>query len=114
MKHNFTKYINENISSPTEHWEYCQRYKIPYISVKSAGKNKAEIFYDITDLPVDLQEISEKVRTFYKAYHSFFLLNEYFGKKYEDNTYFFTFVVLSEHSNCIANQLFDFLMSDIY
>lgn len=82
--------------------------------MKSVGKSKAEIFYDVTEIPVDLQVVSEKVRAFYKAYHSFFLLDEYFGKKYEDQYYFFSFPVISEHSDCIANQLFDFLMNDIF
>lgn len=109
----YIKYIHET-DAATEHWEYCQRYKIPYVSVKNIGKNKAEIFYDITELPVDLQSISEKVKTLFNAYQSFFLLDEYFGRNYQDQYYFFSFPILAEHSQCIANQLFDFLMNEIY
>lgn len=110
---NFIKYINDE-SLATEHWEYCQRYHIPFISVKPLGKNKMEIFYDVTELDIDLERISEEVKGLFLAYQKFFLLDDYFAKNYLDQYYFFCFPVLAEHADCIATQLFEFLYAHIY
>lgn len=112
MQKNYIKFTYEN-ASDSDHWEYCQKHKIPFILIKSVGKNKSEIFYDITDLNIDLHTISQKIKTIFQAYHSFFFLSENLEEKYENQPYFFTFPVQKEHSECIANQLFDFLISEI-
>lgn len=113
MKENFIKYIDEKNDNPFQHWEYCKENHIPYVSLKNIGKEKTEIFYDVTELEVDLEQISEKVLDLFKTYKTFFLLDEYFGKNYEEDNYFFCFPVLSQHSECIAGQLFEFLLNEI-
>ncbi len=114
MDNKYIKYIDETTSaSAIEHWEYCKQFHLPYISVKYIGKNKKEIFYDVTELNIDLEYISEQVKDLFRVYRKFFLLNEYFGTEYEDNFYFFSFPVRVQHSDCIANGLFDFLMTFI-
>lgn len=109
------KFIKNNGDEQLEcrHYEYCQQYHLPFIMMKDIGKDKCEIFYDVTNLSVDLELISDEVKSLFVAYKKFFLLDEYFGVNYMDNYYFFSFPVFVKHSECIANQLFDFLVSKI-
>lgn len=72
----------------TLHYDYCQKHHLPFILIKHKGKDICEIFYDVTELPVNLENTSNEVKQLFMAYKKFFLLDDYFGQNYMDNHYF--------------------------
>jgi hypothetical protein len=108
------KFILKNDLCATEHWEFCERNKFPYIEVYQLTKNYSNIFYDITFIKnVDLNEISSIITNLTKCYNTFF--NVDFSEISTDYStkYLFEFSVINSHTNFIAESLFDFLCQQI-
>ncbi len=103
------KFVLQNSPLDSEYWDYCNKEKLPFITVASLNKEYDEIFYDITNISNDLENISESVKAIFSSYNKFFNIPEYIIEPYNDQYYYFGFPVLKEHTECVANQLFDFL-----
>jgi len=103
------KFILKNDDlSVTDHWEACDRFKCPFITLREQGETLVEISFDITHTNIPLELASEKVKELWTTYANFFLLEN--SHLYLDSFYFFRFSVLKEHGACIANQLFEYLL----
>ena len=44
------KFVYKNSSLASQHWEFCNKEKLPFITINSLDKYYSEIFYDITDI----------------------------------------------------------------
>lgn len=98
--------VNDN----PKHFEYCEKHHIPYIVVSTYNHKYDEIFYDITNLGYDLEEVSNKIKSLYTAYIDFLLIPYHEVQECFDQHYFFYFYVQKEHSDKLAKQLFKYLM----
>ncbi len=82
-------------------WDYCEKYKIPYISISPFNQKYDEIFYDITNLPYNLEEVSEQIQKIYKSYIEFYKIPYNEVMICFDYPYFFQFYVLKTFGrNC--------------
>jgi hypothetical protein len=98
----------------SNHWVKCEKNKSPFIIVQQKGKNYTEISYDITNYNVDLNNISESIKSFYKGYIEFSLIPYFDVEDIFYSTYFFDLIVKNEHANCIASMLYDYLYAIIH
>ena len=105
------KFVYKNSSLASQHWELCNKEKLPFITINSLDKYYSEIFYDITDINNNLEEISEFVKEIFSFYNKFFCMPGYITEKYNDQYYYFEFPVQKDHAEFIANQLFDYLQN---
>lgn len=97
---------NDNDSS--DHLDYCQNHKIPFVKVKRVNKTYYEVFYDITNFKVNHDGISESIKNIFMSYSEFFCLPFYEIDSYLDQLYFFRFPVKEGHQDIICTQLFSF------
>ncbi|WP_459207113.1 hypothetical protein ACSMEV_02475 [Pseudomonas sp. MLB6B] len=91
------------------HWALCEKNHAPYIQLRQAGSTYCNIFYDITNLRGDLEEISEQVKRIYLSYVDFCLIPYSEIEHLLDQYYFFNLWVKIEHAEAIAQQLFLYL-----
>lgn len=91
------------------HWTYCERNKLPYISIRNYNHKYDNIFYDITNLPYDLSSISESVKSLYFAYLDFFMVPLMDIEELLDDYYFFNLYTKKEHTEYFSKQLFIYL-----
>lgn len=103
------RFVYKNGSLSLQHWAFCNKEKLPFITIKTIDKDYSEIFYDITDIADNLEEISDFVREIFSFYHRFFCVPAYITEKYSDQYYYFAFPVQASHAELIANQLFDYM-----
>lgn len=101
---------NENLSQNTDHWDYCNKNKYPYILIRSYNKKYDHIFYDITHLSHNLEEISDRVKKIYLAYIDFFAIPYIDVQNLFDEFYFFNLYIKKTHSEYISKQLFYYLL----
>ena len=109
-----SKFVLENSPLTSQHWDYCDEEKLPFITIASLNKDYNEIFYDITNISNDLENISESVKEIFWAYNKFFNIPENITEPYNGQHYYFRFPILKEHTEFIANQLFEFLCLKIF
>lgn len=107
------KYV-DNGDDNGHHFMYCQKNRIPFISLTQKHRDYVEIFYDITDFRVNLSDISNQLKDILCAYYQFNLIPYYDYQHYIELPYFFSFIVKKEHKECMATLLFDFLMAKIH
>lgn len=100
----------ESVNNNSKHFEYCEKHHIPYVVVSSYNHKYDEIFYDITNLGHNLEEVSNKIKTLYTAYIQFLLIPYYEVQECFEQNYFFYFYTQKEHTDKIARQLFNYLM----
>lgn len=93
------------------HWIYCEMNKLPYISVKKYNEKYDNIFYDVTNLPYDLESISANIKNLYFSYLDFFLIPVSEIEHLLDGYYFFNLYVKKEHTDFFARQLFIYLIN---
>jgi len=108
------KFIYRGNLHATEHWEYCERYKYPYIEVYRLNTTISNLFYDITFMKnIDIAEVSATITILTKYYYKFFNVN--FSETNTDYStkYLFDFSVLNSHAVFVAESLFDFLVNQI-
>lgn len=91
------------------HWEQCEERHVPYIEISDGRKHYKKIFYDVTNLPINLEQVSEDVKRLYRAYVDFYLIPADDVEQLFDEYYFFNLLVKVEHADTIAEQLFIYL-----
>jgi len=91
------------------HWNYCEANKLPFITLKDCGGDYSEIFIDVTNLPIPLEDLSLKLKEYYFTYLEFLLLDDKIFDNYKDQYYYFLFLVKKEHSSKIGNYVFDYI-----
>ena len=102
------KFVSDK-KNATEHWQECERNKLPYIEVIYFSEKYSTIFYDVTNLNVDLQKISDSLKTLYLDYLEFLQLTDSFFDDYKDQYYYMNFLVKKEHAEDLADYLFDYI-----
>lgn len=107
---NFTYHISK---LQRAHWEQCEKRRVPYIEISDDQEHYKRIFYDVTNLPADLEQISEDVKRLYRAYVDFYLIPPGDVERLFDEYYFFTLLVKAEHADTLAEQLFIYLCGRI-
>ena len=107
------KYIYESSENQKKHWLRCEKNKDPYIVISDYNERYKQIFYDISNYKIDLDEVSQSVQTIYKSYIDFFLISYSDVESLFDQYYFFNILVKSEHAEFIADALFDFLKNKL-
>jgi hypothetical protein len=93
------------------HWQYCQKNKIPYVTIKRKNKSFFEVFYVITNTKLDLNIASDEIRDIYLSYAKFCLIPFFENESYLDKDYFFTMLIKVGHEQFFSEQLFDYLLS---
>lgn len=104
------KFVDRDSEFRSNHWSFCEKGRLPYIEVSDSGRGYRRIFFDVTNYDVDLEEISNQIQSFYKAYVDFFMLPAGDVRECFEQHYFFSMLVRSEHSDFIANGLYDLLI----
>lgn len=107
------KYIYEKDPGSAEHWKVCEERKHPYIVVSNLNGEFDNIFFDVTNYPMNLDKLSNKFKKMYSVYVEFFRLNHQVTIELNEQYYFFNLRVKKEHTNFIANNLFDYLAEQI-
>lgn len=107
------KYVLQNSKDHDRHWDICEKNKDPFIVVSELNKEYKQIFYDISNYKIELEDISNSVKSIYKSYIDFFLIPYSDVDSVFDQYYFFYFIVKSDHAEYIANALFDFLQGKL-
>lgn len=105
------KFTYKNSKDQKTHWYNCEKNKDPYIEISEYNELYMQIFYDISNYKVDLEDISESVKTIYKSYVEFILIPFIDVEFIFDQYYFFNIIVKREHAEFIADKLFNFLKS---
>ena len=49
------KFIYKNSKDQNEHWKRCEKKHAPYIELNQLSSEYTNIFYDVTNLKVDLE-----------------------------------------------------------
>lgn len=107
------KYVERESGLRSDHWDFCEKNGLPFVEISVAGDGWKRIFFDVTNYDVDLEDISNKVRHFYRAYADFFLLSVSDVRECLEQYYFFSMLIKSGHADFIANGLYDFLASEL-
>jgi len=107
--------FGKNKEEEIKHWNKCERYRIPFISVVDKNKTEVEVFYDITNITSSekLENISHKVKRFYTLYLEFLHLEISSVQEYFDEYYFFRFKLKREFYESLVEKLYDFLLDEI-
>ena len=105
------KFIYRDDLNVTAFWETCRAKRVPFIQVKHINNKYAHLFFDVTDYPCDLEELSGDIKKIYYCYVDFFMCSDSLIDKLDDNYYFFELVVKIEHIDCIATGLYDYLLA---
>ena len=107
------KFIYKKDQNYTDHWEFCNQNKYPFITINNIDNVFSEIFFDITNISNKLEDISNSIKDISYCYNKFFLIPSYILERYESQYYYFQFPVINTHAELIANQLFDYLLENI-
>ena len=105
------KYSHKDNPAIANYWDYCTKYQIPHIEIISQSRDYITISYDLLAcLPFDnlKGDVSENIVKIYEAYSDFFKIpKDKFS--YAGGSTVLGIVVRKEHSEFIANRLFDYL-----
>lgn len=75
------------------------------------GPAYSVVFYDVTNLPVDLAATSDAIRGMYASYLELVQIPHADVAPFVEQPYLFTVLVNREHASWIADALFDYLVS---
>ncbi|MGF6592372.1 hypothetical protein [Pseudomonas sp. 2835] len=106
-------YTHRNSKNQKRHWEQCERQQAPYIEISDINETYKNVFYDITNLAGDLEEISEAVKAIYTSYVAFYLVPQIDIEHLFEQYYFFNLIVKSAHAEIIAEQLHCYLSAQL-
>jgi hypothetical protein len=104
------KFIYSNDKTRALHWALCEKKRAPFIELSKINNQYTNIFYDITNYHISLEEISNDIKKLYLAYLEFFMLSDPMIDELYDQYYFFNLIVKSEHANFFAEKLYDYLL----
>lgn len=107
------KFIYKKDQNYTDHWEFCNQNKYPFITINNIDNGFSELFFDITNISNKLEDTSNSIKEISSCYNNFFLVPSYILERYESQYYYFKFPVINTHAELIANQLFDYLLENI-
>ena len=105
------KHVDKKSPDQPQHWAHCERHRARYVEVADHGKDHCTVFYDVTNLPVDLDAVSDAMRRLYASYVEFCLLSQAEVDPFLDRPYLFQMLVRREHAGCFADTLFDYLQN---
>ncbi|MCO6514896.1 MAG: hypothetical protein J6589_10615 [Snodgrassella sp.] len=103
------KFIYRNDKTKDFHWKLCEKNHAPFIELSNINNGYTNIFFDITNYHISLEEISDDIKKLYSAYIEFFMLSDPIIQETYDQYYFFNLIVKSEHANFLAENLYDYL-----
>ncbi|HBE6258982.1 hypothetical protein ACU6R3_02330 [Escherichia coli] len=95
------------------HWQQCEKSNAPFICLSIINKKYANLFYDMTNYYVVLENISNEIREIYSAYVRAFILPEHFINELAAQYYAMNILVRREHAEFIADVLYDYLLKKI-
>lgn len=104
------KFIYRNDKTKSLHWEFCEKNKAPFIELSIINHKFTNIFYDISNYHISLEEISDDIKKLYLAYIEFCMLSDPIIEDSYNQYYFFNLIVKSEHANFLAEKLYDYLL----
>lgn len=104
------KYVIDKKEDKNTHWEYCEENDIPYIVIYPA-KKFSKIEFDVYTMFGFHKPTSHPSDSIIEIYKSYCLLFNFPDDKMSciGGSNNLIFVVFEEHSEFIANQLFDYL-----
>jgi len=105
------KFSNRKNLAIEDYWSYCRQHQIPHIVIIPVGRDYVNISYDLLpSIPfAKLKgDILDKMIKIYESYVAFFKIPK---TKYHlaGGEIALGVVIRKEHSEFIANQLFDYL-----
>ncbi len=103
------KYVHKASPDQPRHWHQCARDRAPYVEIADHGEHHCTVFYDVTNLPVDLDAVSVALRRIYASYVEFCRLPAADVEPFLDAPYLFHVIVRREHASAVAETLFDYL-----
>jgi hypothetical protein len=104
------KFIYSNDKTRALHWALCEKKRAPFIELNQINNKYTNIFYDITNYHISLEEISNDIKKLYLAYLEFFMFSDPVIDELYDQYYFFNLIVKNEHANFLAEKLYDYLL----
>ncbi|BDR57643.1 hypothetical protein [Xylocopilactobacillus apicola] len=107
------KYVYSDDRRKDQYWKECEKEHSPFIELRRTSSEYINVFYDVTNYQIDLDEISNNIKRFYTAYVEFFMIDPSVYKELYDQYYFFNLVVKIEHSEFLAEKLYDYLFSQL-
>lgn len=107
------KFIYRNDKEKDAYWVQCEKKHAPFIELSKVNNEYTNIFYDITNYHLDLEEISNDIKKLYSAYIEFCMFSASIIEELYDQYYFFNLIVKSEHADFLANKLYDYLLSSL-
>jgi len=107
------KFIHNDNKKKDDHWKQCEKLHAPFIVISKFNDEYMNIFYDISNYNTNLDEISNDIKKLYFSYVEFFMLSDLSLEYIYDQYYFFNIIVKNEHSEFIADKLYDYLLARI-
>ncbi|MWP47743.1 hypothetical protein [Gilliamella sp. Pas-s27] len=103
------KFIYKNDETKDLHWKLCEKNHFPFIELNNINDEYINIFYDITNYHISLEEISDDIKDLYSTYIKFCMLSDPIIQETYDQYYFFNLIVKREHAEFLAEKLYDYL-----
>lgn len=103
------KYIYSDDKAKDAHWDFCEKNHVPFIQLSNINKEYINIFFDITNYNISLEEISDDIKKLYSAYIEFCMLSDTLIHDLYDQYYFFNLIVKREHANFLVENLYNYL-----
>ena len=104
------KFIYKKDKNSDTHWIFCESNHAPFIVLSTINDKYTNIFYDITNYHLALEQISDDVKKLYSVYIKFCMLSDPVIQELFDQYYFFNLIVKSEHADFLAGKLYDYLL----
>ena len=92
------KFIYKKDQNYTDHWEFCNQNKYPFITINNIDNGFSELFFDITNISNKLEDTSNSIKEISSCYNNFFLVPSYILERYESQYYYFKFPVINTHA----------------
>lgn len=58
------KYIYSDDKAKDAHWDFCEKNHVPFIQLSNINKEYINIFFDITNYNISLEEISDDIKNY--------------------------------------------------
>jgi hypothetical protein len=104
------KFIYKDDKNKDAQWIWCEKNHAPFIELSKIHDGYVNVFYDITNYPIKLEEISNDIKNMYSSYVEFLMYSDPSIELLKDQYYFFNFIVKNEHAEFLATKLYDYLL----